>query len=466
MNKIKSIVWAALTAFLLTLFWGSAVYASAGTVSFDTDTVRGIKIYQADKEKEIDGIIMKCRGEFEEDDSITLTLSDGVYWYMDEDDIEDLDLEALEIEDISDDHKTLYFEVSEDDYDDLEFEELLVATSADAPLGDIEVSIGGDYTGLVIVGQIIPCADIEAETLSVTLGGTEEAAGDITILETYKNSLEPMENPGYAKDGTKYLALSLPDGVTFAASPVVYLNDSQLSAQFYGECFRSNPKNIFSGAQTLSAGDSVCYIKLPDNNSIRDEYIDSIRITDLKYQVAVDCDSIDIPVSISGDMVNKILGAGDELVPNLESDNFEKAIFSVVNATVDKSANSVHAELTMGSKRMFINDKEVLMDTIPYIKEGRFFVPLRYAAYALGMNDDDIFWDGNNQTVTLTRDLVKVVVQVDSNTLLVNGEAVQMYAAPELKEGRVSLPIRYVAEAFGGTVGWDGNTNVVTIDVE
>jgi hypothetical protein len=448
--------------FLLTIGSGIGL-AGENTLDFEFKVNYGEKIYQADQGKEINTLILDHDDVFNKKDIITLTLSEGAFWYMDESDVDSLNLEGLELTDISDEQKTLTFRVTKNGYGELKFKGLLVATSIDAPLGNIYVNVGGDYSGTVLAGEIIPCADIEAEVISVAPGKNDQAAGDITLRERYKNSLEPVDNPGISKDGNYYLALSLPDGVSFSASPSLFINDVLVEAEFYRECFPDNTKNIFSGAARLRAGDPVCYIKVPDKYMSK-ERADSIRISNLRYQVAGSYDALNITVNIAGDMVNKLKGAGDDLVPGLESNNGSQPVFKVINASTDK-IDPVQGQMIIGSKRMYVNNRELIMDTYPYIKDNRTYLPLRYAAYALGIKDEDISWDAQTNTAVLRRGPIEVTLQVGNKTIIVNGQSKEMDVVPEIKEDRITLPIKYVAEAFRGTVEWEPRTRTVTIKV-
>jgi hypothetical protein len=47
--------------------------------------------------------------------------------------------------------------------------------------------------------------------------------------------------------------------------------------------------------------------------------------------------------------------------------------------------------------------------------------------------------------------------------MLVNGVAVTMDVAPEIKDGRTMLPLRFLGNAFGVTTNWDAAVNTVTI---
>ncbi len=56
-----------------------------------------------------------------------------------------------------------------------------------------------------------------------------------------------------------------------------------------------------------------------------------------------------------------------------------------------------------------------------------------------------------------------IVMQVGSYTATVDGEATQITSPPiQLKNGRVMVPFRFLAESLGATVAWDGDTKMVT----
>ncbi|MBP9019149.1 MAG: hypothetical protein KBG04_04950 [Bacteroidales bacterium] len=50
--------------------------------------------------------------------------------------------------------------------------------------------------------------------------------------------------------------------------------------------------------------------------------------------------------------------------------------------------------------------------------------------------------------------VTKIVLKIGSDIMEVNGKAVQLDAAPEIKNGSTFLPLRAIAEAFGATVTW------------
>lgn len=94
------------------------------------------------------------------------------------------------------------------------------------------------------------------------------------------------------------------------------------------------------------------------------------------------------------------------------------------------------------------------MDAAPFLEEGRVFVRVRYLAAALGVPEDGVVWDPSDQSVVLTSGGTTLRLAVGSRVLQVNGRRVEMDVSPRLvPPGRVVLPARFVAEAFGYEVG-------------
>ncbi|GEA15431.1 copper amine oxidase-like protein [Moorella sp. E308F] len=95
------------------------------------------------------------------------------------------------------------------------------------------------------------------------------------------------------------------------------------------------------------------------------------------------------------------------------------------------------------------------MDVVPFIENDRAYVPVRYLAYALGVAEKDVAWDDETQTVTLRMDGTTLELKVGDKTLYVDGKPQVMDVTPLLRDGRVFLPARFVAEAFGYHVLWN-----------
>lgn len=103
------------------------------------------------------------------------------------------------------------------------------------------------------------------------------------------------------------------------------------------------------------------------------------------------------------------------------------------------------------------------MDVSPFLANGRTYVPVRYLAYALGVPDQDVGWDNKSKTVALTLGSTTVKLVVGEKDLRLNGAVRPMDVAPVIVSGRVFLPARFVAEAFGYQVNWIEATQEVLL---
>lgn len=74
-------------------------------------------------------------------------------------------------------------------------------------------------------------------------------------------------------------------------------------------------------------------------------------------------------------------------------------------------------------------------------------------------------WDGDTRQVTITSGGNTVVLTIDSETYTLNGETYAMDTAPEINTGlnRTMVPIRFIMEALGMAVEWDAVNRLVII---
>lgn len=98
----------------------------------------------------------------------------------------------------------------------------------------------------------------------------------------------------------------------------------------------------------------------------------------------------------------------------------------------------------------------------PYIEQGVTMVPVRYVSEELKA---EVEWNAETKQVTVT-DLgtdQQIVLTVDSTLAEVNGEEVTLDLPAVVRDGRVFVPLRFIAESLGGEVFWDEETKTVTI---
>lgn len=126
------------------------------------------------------------------------------------------------------------------------------------------------------------------------------------------------------------------------------------------------------------------------------------------------------------------------------------------------------AVFRIGQKYYQAGGQNLPMDVAPYVKNGRTYLSIRYLANALGVRDRDITWDPRTGTAVLKKGDITLYFTVGSRAMkkqvdLAAPVTIQMDVAPEIRDGRICLPGRYVAEGFGYQVKWDERENTIVV---
>ncbi len=127
------------------------------------------------------------------------------------------------------------------------------------------------------------------------------------------------------------------------------------------------------------------------------------------------------------------------------------------------TAAANQAAFVVGRNDYSVNGTAFKMDVAPFIERGRVFVPLRYLAYALGVSEKNVAWDASSQTIELQANEKIIKLTLNSQTISINNNNYRMDTSPVLRNGRLFLPARWVAEALGYATGWDNKLQAVLI---
>ena len=72
-------------------------------------------------------------------------------------------------------------------------------------------------------------------------------------------------------------------------------------------------------------------------------------------------------------------------------------------------------------------------------------------------------FDAATQRITAVKDSTTVTLTINSRNAVISGNAVQLDVPAKVIEGRTLVPLRFVSEALGASVVWDGATQSITI---
>ena len=118
-----------------------------------------------------------------------------------------------------------------------------------------------------------------------------------------------------------------------------------------------------------------------------------------------------------------------------------------------------------GETSVYLDGQRLVFDQPPAAMNNRVLVPLRVIFEGLGAT---VEWDPNDNltirarkgstTVQLTIGSSRMTKQVGSDK-----QSITLDVAPIALNNRTYLPIRFVVEYFGGSVGWEPDTQTVKI---
>ncbi len=110
--------------------------------------------------------------------------------------------------------------------------------------------------------------------------------------------------------------------------------------------------------------------------------------------------------------------------------------------------------------QVYIDGKALTLDTLPILENGRTLVPMRAIFEALGAA---VEWNQSSQSVTSTKGNITLSLQIGNTIAQKNGINVPLDVPAKLYNNRTVVPLRFVGEALGANVAWNGETRVVTI---
>lgn len=119
--------------------------------------------------------------------------------------------------------------------------------------------------------------------------------------------------------------------------------------------------------------------------------------------------------------------------------------------------------LKIDAKAVRVDDQTLTLDVAPFVQNGRTLVPLRFIGEQLGAT---IAWDQAEQRVTYTKGNTVIQLWIGRQEAMVDGQAVALDVPPQIVNGRTMVPVRFVAQALGAAIGWNGETSEVTITQE
>ncbi len=128
--------------------------------------------------------------------------------------------------------------------------------------------------------------------------------------------------------------------------------------------------------------------------------------------------------------------------------------------TLTLSALLTAGALAASDISVTVDGRALSFDQPPLMQDGRVLVPLRGIFEALGA---EVQWDAASRTVRARTQTSQMTLPLGSRSATVDGRTVSLDVPAAVVGGRTVVPLRFVAEALGAQVLWEGAARKVTI---
>ncbi|MEK5261971.1 copper amine oxidase N-terminal domain-containing protein [Paenibacillus sp. FSL L8-0663] len=312
--------------------------------------------------------------------------------------------------------------------------------------GDLNVEVAGSQglsgnVKVATVKQAVTLAAASKPTLTIGLG--DQQVGDITITEAAKEAF-------VKKDGSREVILELPTGVRFASTPEVKVTAGDVKVK---------------SVSTDTYGES--------NKGRLSFYIDSESATPSTITISAPKLTVDRTVA-QGDIVAKLKGSAvsytaykgaTDNTQNWKDNNTAAAEVAIATVgTPAPGATKTKAVFTLGSTSYTVNGETKTAEVAAYAENGRTYLPVRYAAEALGVSPQNILFDKATSTVTLIKGSTVAQIKLNTNLLTVNGSVIRMDVKAVTNKNRTVLPIAWVSRALDASITYDATAKTVTVE--
>ena len=113
-----------------------------------------------------------------------------------------------------------------------------------------------------------------------------------------------------------------------------------------------------------------------------------------------------------------------------------------------------------GNISVLLDGKPLNFDIMPQIVNGRLMVPMRNIFEPLGFT---VTWQQETQSVNAIKNGLTVELKIGDSTAMDGTKQITLDSPPVVIDGRTLVPLRFVAEAAGDYVSWDGDNQIVRI---
>jgi len=206
------------------------------------------------------------------------------------------------------------------------------------------------------------------------------------------------------------------------------------------------------GHQHINLQTNTDWIILPENE---------INLSNQEYEVQIKISSKNLPIGTHKSTLDFIFNFEEE-----EKETIELGVISVF-IEINVVSNETIIQLWIGKNTAIVNNIPKLIDPndlsiVPVIKKNTTLVPIRFISETYNAS---VEWNAKIEMVTifLKEKKLQIILYVNKEKAYINGRETKLSVPPMIINKRVFVPLRFISEAFGAEVKWDGAEQKITI---
>lgn len=121
----------------------------------------------------------------------------------------------------------------------------------------------------------------------------------------------------------------------------------------------------------------------------------------------------------------------------------------------------INASFQIGKPTFTANGFTKTMDAVPFTKNDRTYVPVRFVAIAVGIPESNISYENDMVMITTGKGWLKL--HPGNSTMETNNGSVNMDVPVLINNDRTYLPLRWICEALNLKVNWLNESQTIII---
>ena len=322
--------------------------------------------------------------------------------------------------------------------------------------GEIKVKAGNLFTRSyeedveAVIAKIVEPIAVEVESAKLKVGLQDQTAGKVVIKETDKGMIE-----------RGWLYLSTEDfehlGITFDKVPDIKVTSGNMEVKNV-QISKDNKVVALEVTKTSTEASAIeiSNIKFTADRTVPEANYD----LEIWGDALTDENVLDVAkYSTNAGRISSARGQYTDLyvVP-------EFVVMTTKNTQdIDASGlKAATASFVIGQNSFVVNGETVAMDSAAYIKDNYTMVPVKYVAKAFGIEGNAIQYDQATSTATIVAGNKVISITAGKAYIVVNGTNVPMATKAEVVDGRMCVPMAYIASALDVQKSWDATTKTAT----